>query len=325
MEERRERNQRSWSLNRVTGPSLDKQKHWYVLSRELCGYKPTVFARNEVFASFPSEISYVDPRELRCASVGCKINRQPKQVYVVSSFGLVCALLRQREYPQDGFIKSTEFTNVISSLNSVKLEFGAKFEIGDFGAQFESDSKELRVQLENSRAAISKLEEDVRQLEAKLNREISFKSSPNSSDSAIGLSIDEINDSLLGPIVKKRKMNSLCKRVVSDLKDLSDKYRESLGCVLGNHFVFGNNEEKDETRDIISEILDVVLESSKTQKPLCDVLHPETYGKILQSMRVPDWVLLYFKIQAKLPDNSWQILLNLTQLGRGGVCNYLKM
>ena len=56
------------------------------------------------------------------------------------------------------------------------------------------------------------------------------------------------------------------------------------------------------------------------KKPLADLLHPKTYAKILESMRVPDWVLLYFKIQAKLPDNAWQTLLNLTQLGRGKVC-----
>jgi len=36
-------------------------------------------------------------------------------------------------------------------------------------------------------------------------------------------------------------------------------------------------------------------------------------------LRVPDWVLLYFKLQVRLPDAAWQTLLNLTQLGRSGV------
>ncbi|KAL9973285.1 hypothetical protein ACROYT_G019716 [Oculina patagonica] len=33
-------------------------------------------------------------------------------------------------------------------------------------------------------------------------------------------------------------------------------------------------------------------------------------------MRVPDWVLLYFKLHAKLPDQEWQTLLNLSRLGK---------
>ena len=45
------------------------------------------------------------------------------------------------------------------------------------------------------------------------------------------------------------------------------------------------------------------------------ILSDETYQTFMQSMAVPDWVLLYFKISARLPDGAWQMLLNLTKLG----------
>ena len=50
----------------------------------------------------------------------------------------------------------------------------------------------------------------------------------------------------------------MCKKVVGDLKDVSERYRETLGCVLGNYFIFGGKEEKNNVRDIISEILDII-------------------------------------------------------------------
>lgn len=42
----------------------------------------------------------------------------------------------------------------------------------------------------------------------------------------------------------------------------------------------------------------------------------------MQQFRIPDWVLLYFKLEAKIPDEGWQTMINLTKLGRTkvGLC-----
>ena len=69
----------------------------------------------------------------------------------------------------------------------------------------------------------------------------------------------------------------------------------------------------------LSEILNLVMDSKGTKKGIKDLLLAKTHQRVLQSMRVPDWVLLYLKIQAELPDAAWQTLLNLTQFGRSGV------
>jgi len=42
-------------------------------------------------------------------------------------------------------------------------------------------------------------------------------------------------------------------------------------------------------------------------------------GKFFQSLHVPDWTLLYFKLQYKIPDQGWQMLLCTFKLGRTSV------
>lgn len=49
------------------------------------------------------------------------------------------------------------------------------------------------------------------------------------------------------------------------------------------------------------------------------ILTDDIFQDFVQSMAVPDWVLLYFKLSARLPDEAWQMLLNLTRLGNTGV------
>ena len=89
--------------------------------------------------------------------------------------------------------------------------------------------------------------------------------------------------------------------------------------MLGNRFIAGGDAEKEEVRDIISQVVDMVMENKGAKKGFSELLSSETNNRIMKSMRVPDWVLLYFKLQTKLPDSAWQTLLNLTQLGKSGV------
>ncbi|CAH3155817.1 unnamed protein product [Pocillopora meandrina] len=38
--------------------------------------------------------------------------------------------------------------------------------------------------------------------------------------------------------------------------------------------------------------------------------------QFLQSLRVPDWTPLYFKLQSRIPDQAWQTLRSISKLGR---------
>ena len=118
----RSRSRDSPSLSRVTGDALDPGKHWYVVTKHLCGSRPKEFAKSEIFRHFPDEMQSVDPRDLKPATRGCDFNRQPVHLFVVSSFGLCAGLLRQRKFAEDEFLSSDKFASVVNTLNGIKLD-----------------------------------------------------------------------------------------------------------------------------------------------------------------------------------------------------------
>lgn len=113
------------SLSRVTSPSLDPRKHWYVLKKEICGVRLADFLRNEIFRRFPDEIRSVATRELqpaKSAFVVVEFNRMPSTVFVASTFGLIAGLIRQKGIPPHSLINSPRFLPVVGLLNSVALD-----------------------------------------------------------------------------------------------------------------------------------------------------------------------------------------------------------
>lgn len=327
------------SLSRVTSASLDPQKHWYVLKKEVCGIRPTYFSKNEIFRRFPEEIRSVATRELqpaKSAYAALEFNRMPGTVYVASTFGLIAGLLRQKSIPPDGLLNSPGFTTVISMLNSVILDFEPnRAKDLPFGAKtLHKNTEELSALLAERTARIeclegelNGLEDRIAELESSLADSCVFdfsspccSSTPIRSDSSSGSSIEDTkNCPSLGPTKKKRQVLKKCREVSSALDGVAEKYHETIASVLGNSFLYGTDEEKEKVRNTISEVVDMVMESSGSKKGLSELLSPETHARVFQSMRVPDWVLLYFKLQTRLPDSAWQTLLNLTRLGKSRV------
>ena len=73
-----------------------------------------------------------------------------------------------------------------------------------------------------------------------------------------------------------------------------------------------------EARDIISEIVSAVTEKKRVKRGL-EAIVPDVLQHYLHQFRVPDWVVLYFKLEVRIPDEGWQTMINLTKLGRTGV------
>ena len=334
------------NLWRVKSSSLDPRKHWYVLTKAICGTRPNDFAKSEIFRRFPDEIQRRSAREVLPAKSASppNFNRMPSTLYVVSTFGLFAGLVRQKDIPADSLISSQAFKAVLNILNSMPLDleadyddsndfgFGGKFVNPDYAALNAELKKRdalidsLELQLQSLRAQIGDLEAD---LEKSFDSTCSSKSvtsscsSPESCSPSIPSSEcssieDTRNSPDFGSTTKKRKVLSKCRKVMASLSDVSEKYEESIACVLGNSFIFGGDDEKGQVRDTISEVVDIVMEA-KGKKGFTELLTSETHARLFHSMRVPNWVLLYFKLQAKLPDRAWQTLLNLSQLGKSGV------
>ena len=66
----------------------------------------------------------------------------------------------------------------------------------------------------------------------------------------------------------KRKVLSKCRKVMASLSDVSERYEESIACVLGNSFIFGGDDEKGQVRDTISEVVDIAMEAKSSESAL---------------------------------------------------------
>ena len=104
------------SLCRVTSAILDPFKHWYLLLKEVCGVPLRKFFICDVFKIFPNEIQSVAARELQPAKLSfgvVEMDRIPDVVHVVSTFGLVAGLLRNKKIP-DELINSAGFMAIVN-------------------------------------------------------------------------------------------------------------------------------------------------------------------------------------------------------------------
>jgi len=297
---------------RVVAATLDPLKSWFALSKSLCGVRPRDFAKNAVFTRFPSEICCVATRELSVYSDGGKrrpyeaqlfessteVNRQrgPSKTYAASTFGLIAGIFRQRELPS-AFLDSSLFECVKNCIN------GASIEDANFGANSQTS-------LSGPGKLSSGGNVDENQ-EANLPR--------HGTPSSKGPNITDIKTSPIGPTKKKKAIIGQCQTVFSAMSDVCDSYRESVGSILGNMLMHGSGEQQESVRTMLSEIADSICKTKGTSNCLTELFSADQYQILLSSMRVPDWALLFFKLQARLPDYAWQTLLNITRLGKSGV------
>ena len=60
-------------------------------------------------------------------------------------------------------------------------------------------------------------------------------------------------------------------------------------------------------------------------KTFKELISEEALQSYVKAMRVTDWVLVYFKIKARISDSTWQTVINCTNLGRTVVSfNFIK-
>ena len=126
-------------------------------------------------------------------------------------------------------------------------------------ARFEAANQEL-TQL---RSKIFELEAGIVVLQNGFDQATPLSSSGSSpvssTSSSSNSSIDEIKTSPLGSTTKKRQVAARCRMIVTDLNGVCDKYHESIASVLGNSFIYGDQDEKDDVSKTVSEILNLVI------------------------------------------------------------------
>ena len=98
----------------------------------------------------------------------------------------------------------------------------------------------------------------------------------------------------------------------NSLIDVCDKYQVHLASVIADRAL------KPEVAKTLSDIADQLMEKKEPREVL-EIMLGGSAGKFFQSLHVPDWTLLYFKLQSRIPDQGWQMLLSISKLGRTGV------
>ena len=118
---------------------------------------------------------------------------------------------------------------------------------------------------------------------------------------------------------KSTKSNRLSKnsagQILRTLEDVCNRHKTSVASVLGHLCTHDPVKQPSDATNIISEIVSSVTEKKGVKRGL-EGLVPDVLQEYLHQFRVPDWVLLYFKLEAKIPDEGWQTMINLTKLGR---------
>ena len=114
-----------------------------------------------------------------------------------------------------------------------------------------------------------------------------------------------------------KKEDKVAKDVWTSIKDVCDKFQLHLADVLADQV------HSSDVGRILSDIASKVASKSSSPRQVIEAIMGDSAAQFLQSLRVPDWTLLYFKLQSRIPDQAWQTLVSLTKLGRTGVSHNL--
>lgn len=326
-------------LRRVYGLSLSPGKRWYSLSSQLVGRKISQFVKGKFFEEFPSEICRVRVRDLWREN-GERIpkhwfaekTKNTDEAYAITLFGLCGGLIKQSSPTSDGFLSSSSFKRVVDAVNNFDVISECDGASNLHGSKHHDQTPKSR-RIAFLEGELAFYNGKVKEIESSIAT-AALETPPNTpalaSDKVQVVnqtrpfplrSIENIVSSTsLGPINKKRQLKSACSNVLVEIRDTCNSYHGSLGSILGYGFIHGSEEQQQFVKSAIAQAVEIVAKPRGVRFAADLALTPEMRRKQEASMRVPDWVQLYVKLEVKLPDNGWQTILNFLNLGRSGVC-----
>jgi len=347
------------TVHRVFSTCLNPEKAWFALNSILCCTKPSTFCSSATAKLFHGEYALVSFEDLRGKdgvpasskwfhSKGLRSDK----VHVATTFGLILGILRLKTLEDCPFIKSQYFESVVSLLNAKAFDFDLessreytpelirlKSHVLAIENQLSSASQEILSLHEKLKSFKNEDVEDhlptppatpnppkLRALPPKSNME---KNVPNqlsprqeTTKRLKGVRkrrISELKiDEDLSPKTKRRKIRERTRSIVKQLDRVCYAKGESLGSILGECCVNGGKDTA-KAQEAIRSAFDVMVKEKGPRVAFAKLLSEETLNARAQCMRVPDWVLVLFKLKSRISDKGWQDFTNLTKLGRTGV------
>ena len=127
----------------------------------------------------------------------------------------------------------------------------------------------------------------------------------------------KVDEELLSK-TKRRKIRERARSVIKELNRVCHAKGESLGSILGECCINGGKDTA-KAQEAVRSAFDIMIKEKGARATFSKLLSEETLDARVQSMRVPDWVLVLFKLKSRISDKGWQDFINLTKLGRTAV------
>ena len=214
-------------------------------------------------------------------------------VPIASSFGVVSAILCQRCPKPD---ERDACSWLVDAINNVKIE--SRPDTSETSATSDGNVSDMTLRLQSIQEENHKLKTDLELAMSKLESLRDEVTSSSTEGSQSTKPKEELDD------------------VWNSLSDVCDRYQVHLASVIADRAF------KPEVAKTLSDITDRLMEK-KEPKEVLEIMLGGSARKFFQSLHVPDWTLLYFKLQSRIPDQGWQMLLSISKLGRTGVsCNF---
>lgn len=290
---------------------LAPDKYWYVLSSSICKGSPGQFyKKSSVVASFPEEFVRGERRSLRLAD-GKRYDGKASSEFEIlaSSFGLLAIMLRQQP-EKSSSSEGSAFVQLKHFLNGLDLG-SIESRDGEVSSSTDPSAVQRHLQMPRPQSATTPTPSDdslgctaMTPPASGTRARLCFNDSPNLKEICQNTDIDTPEKALM---VEKRGH-----RVI---KNICERHRESLSNVLSYMCAFGDSE----ATVILNKIMENVAAKKGVKRTMLDLVGEGTYSKYVESLRVPDWILVYFKTKAQISGRMWQAVINITKLGRTGV------
>ena len=291
----------SLRLNRVFGPSLPAKKKWYAVSSDW-SYRPSEFVIGPLFTDDVLDVNIYDLFDRNGGQVNPSwfgSSRKKDRVLVSTLFGIFAKAVRSKNPTADKFIGSVEFAALKQQMNDLELD-----NLAGLHEQLPANSSIFP-------ETPPSLPEDLRPPQSVHHKGELMEYLGDLAD---------IEKGNLGPRLKAKRVGVLAKNVIDVLASNSPNFS---GCDLGKIFGYGfllcPEDRQRFVTDLMSSAVHTVAEKQGVRKALSRMLSEDLNRKYLEAQRVPDWVQLYVKLSTKLPNKSWQTLLNFLNIGRSGV------
>ena len=302
-----------------TSSDADKSrssKQWYVLDAKICGgYVSKFLSSSPLVLNFPSEFTSVQRSELKNGGILDDRHFQDSKVAIASLFGVVSAILRQKF--KEG--EAAKYRWLVDAINSLKIG-KTEVETSDIDIRPESSGTDLRDQLKAACDAASAIERENDRLKAHLDR---AQRQLGSLSEEVKKLKQVIEISERKPEVNEKEKDAKEEKIAdqdvwTSISDVCEKFQIYLADVIVNE------KHRPEVAQLLSDIAEKIRSNSSSPLQALETVLGDSSVKFFQLLRVPDWTLLYFKLQSRIPDQAWQMLLNICKLGRTGVSKDLK-